>query len=394
MTTLDRSPDRRTLHFGPWGLTGAVPPEFSRRLLQEEVDWMELGDRVPKPVRSQFQKLKGTYLDGLYRYEHFTAAERDSYRVLEVALKTRFLEHYGRQIPLVIDGNERVVAVHRFEDVRGRVAHSKARLSGHPRFNGSLASLLKWARAEGYFYGQLNRTREQATLRLRNEVQHTEHDLLVMPPDAGRSLGLLFQWIQRLWGYDTPGGDAYPGAVPRGLWVVGLGPLPGEATWLQLGYVPQAADDERDRRAWYVVLAVEGEHLGSWRLGFDCTEAPVDQVWGPGSWEQLSAAEAQNCGVWATDAVELLDRLFFVRTLPEAMEAPRSAAQVSALRDPRSDERWTVVRADWPAMAMHHLTGYTPGPHTAQGPCRSCAVEVVMSGSTRETIDRYLSSLA
>jgi hypothetical protein len=72
MTELTRGPDPRTLHLGPWGLTGAVPPDFSRQLLQAEMDWMQCGELVPEAVRSQFEKLKSTYLDGLFRYEHFT----------------------------------------------------------------------------------------------------------------------------------------------------------------------------------------------------------------------------------------------------------------------------------------------------------------------------------
>lgn len=394
MSTLDRNPDPRTLHFGPMGLTGTLPADYSKRLLEEDVEWMQLGKRVPEPVRSQFQKLIGTYLDGLYRYEHFTGAERDSYRVLEAALKTRFLEHYNCQIPIVTDVTEQLVEVHRFEEVRRLVTRSGASLRGHRRFDGSFASLLRWARAERYFYGQWNRIRERATLGLRNELQHTEHDVLVMPPDAGRSLSLLFQWIQRLWGYDTPGGNAYPCAVPRGLWVVGLGPLTGEATWFPLDHLADAVDDDRDGRAWYVVLAVEREDLGSWQPGFECTGAPVDEVWGPGSWDELTVAVRETIDRRLSDSVDLLDRLFFVRAVPAGFEAPRSAAQVAAVTHHGPDERWTVVRADAPGAAMQHLTGYTPGPHASQGPCTSCSVEVVLAGSRRETVDRYIRGLS
>jgi hypothetical protein len=89
----------------------------------------------------------------------------------------------------------------------------------------------------------------------------------------------------------------------------------------------------------------------------------------------------------------VLDRLFFIRRTPEGLQVPRSASQVRDLRDREPKERWAVVRADTPGAAMSHLTGYTPGPHAAQGPCSSCAVDVVIGGSRRETIDHYLRHL-
>ncbi len=349
---------------------------------------MRLGDHVPKSVASQFDKLKGMYLDGYYRYEHFTAAERDSYRVLEAALKIRFLQHYGCRIPLLDGGNRREVVVQSFSDVRRLVLQRPSRLQSHPHFNGSLASLLRWSRDVGYFRGQHNRVRELATVHLRNEMFHTEHDLLAMPPDVARSLSLVFQWVQRLWGYETPGGDAYSGAIPRSLHVVGLGPLSGEATWFTLDHLPQAVDEDRDRRIWSVVVAAEREGLSSWRPGFECTRTPVDRVWGPGSWQDLLDAAERNGSVWGVDAVDLLDRTFFIRTTAAGLEAPRSAAQVRSLRDRQLDERWVVITADSPWMAMHHLTDLVGGRHSRQGPCSSCAVTVLMSGSRRETIDR------
>ncbi|HXA29280.1 MAG TPA: hypothetical protein VN193_11105 [Candidatus Angelobacter sp.] len=390
MTQDTREPDPRTLHFGPWGVTGSVPADFSRRLLEDETAWMQLGERVPESVRGQFEKLKGTYRDGLYRYDHFTTAERESYRVLEVALRVRFLEHYDLQVPLVVNGQRKVIPVQKFDDVRQLVSRRRTVLQGHRRFNGSLSGLLHWARAVGYLRGQRNRIREKVTPKLRNEVQHSEFDFVFMPPDAIRSIALHFQWIQRLWGYDTPMGDSYPGPLPRYLWALGLGPEAGEATWLHLDGIAGMTDRQRDSRSWCVVLAGKHERLSSWHPGFDCTALPVDAVWGPGPWEDLCAAVEQNHQSWLTDYVEILDREFFIRTLLGSIELPRSAAQVAALRDRHRDERWGVIRADFPGMAMHHLSGYTTGPHAEHGPCPSCAVEVVMSGARRETIDRYV----
>jgi len=97
--SLTRPVDEHTLHFGPLGLGGAMPPETSAQILRASMDALVLPDRIPADVRSQFDKLKTLFCDGLFTYESFTFADRDSYRALEVALKVRFLEHYDRQLP-------------------------------------------------------------------------------------------------------------------------------------------------------------------------------------------------------------------------------------------------------------------------------------------------------
>jgi hypothetical protein len=389
MTGLTREVDARTLHFGPIGLGGPMPPEKSRELLEAETAWMVLGERVPDSVCNQFKDLVSAYRDGLFRYKTFTDLDRDSYRVLEVALKARFLEHYDRRLPLAKDREERNVEVSDFEGARRLVVSSGGwRLNGHRRFNGSFASLLHWARAEGYFFGQFNRVREDVTPQIRNHVLHSEYDRLIAPPDALRRLSVLYQWVQRLWGYDTPGGDAYPGRVPRFLWIVGHGT--GRCTWMRIEYPLSEVKEYREHKTWYVVLAVERAELGDWRPGFECTAMPVDIVWGPGGWEILVDVVERNSTLWTIDSVDVLDRTFFIRILPGGVELARNGKQVRELKDRRPEERWTVIRADSPSAAMHHLSGYTPGDHAADGVCHACAVEVVMHGARRETIDRCL----
>lgn len=96
--SLTRRVDERTLHFGPLGLGGAMPPETSAEILREAMDALVLPERVPADVRGQFDKLKTLFCDGLFTYDSFTFADRDSYRVLEVALKIRFVEHIQGQL--------------------------------------------------------------------------------------------------------------------------------------------------------------------------------------------------------------------------------------------------------------------------------------------------------
>jgi hypothetical protein len=394
MSDLVRSVDERTLHFGPWGLGGAMSAEQSERLLRAEMDHLQVGPAVPETVRSQFIKLKALYSDGLFSYDSFTRAERDAYRVLEVALKVRFLEYYRYRIPLVIADTTTATEVQTFEQVRERVARRRKGegLRRHPDFDGSFASLMHWARSEGLFYGQLNRIRENVTVDIRNDVQHSEHDLVVMLSDALFTIGLHFQWIQRLWGYDTPGGNTYPGPVARTPWIVGLGPAEHEATWFPLELLLTAHDTAQESRSWYVVLATEREHLADWRPELELTGTPVDALWGPGIWSELCAAASTRSNSWAGDAVNLLDRLFFVRQLETSLDVARRPAQLLALAQPESKERWFAVRADGPGWARGHVTQVIAGLHRVDGPCDKCAAHTVVAGARRETVERLARS--
>ncbi len=387
MSELARQVDERTLHFGPWGFGGAMPAQDRLSLLHVEMGELELGDRVPGSVRSQWAKLQRTYVDGLFIYEHFTAAERDAYRVLEIALKARFLEHYEYRIPLDVADKREIVEVRSFEAFRGRVAHRRGDtvLPDHPRFNGSFAALIHWARREGLFFGQVNRIREAATVRLRNSLLHCEHDTLLMPPDTARTLGLHYQWIQRLWGYHTPGGKSYPGSFERTPWIVGFEPLTGESTWFPIERSEWAMETRREGMEWFVVLATDREHLADWRLGLESTGTPVDRIWGPGSWEDLPAEVAANGAQWATDRVTVLDRLFFIRQTPMGLDVARRASAVRTLKERDPAERWSVIRADGPGWARAHVMEG----HRQQGPCGKCPVDAVMTGARRDTAVAY-----
>jgi hypothetical protein len=373
-----------------------MPPEISAQVLRESMDALVLPDRIPADVRAQFDKLKALFCDGLFTYDSFTFADRDSYRVLEVALKVRFLEHYDRRLPITRDDVAETFTVGSFREVHELLGtpntDQELVLTGHPKFNASLAALLGWARAEHYLYGQRNRLREGATLSLRNDMQHTEHDLLLMPPDAQRSVHHTFEMICRLWGYDPAPATTYPGKARRVPCVLGLGPFEGEAIWCPLDH-PQSAvkDSEADNRAWYVVLAYDDERLGYWcPTGLEHTTTPVRQLWGPGSWDELLAEIDRSSSSWPTDAVEILDRLFYIRVRGDQIDLPRSAESVRILRDRDRQERWYVVRADGPGDALTHARDAVAGSHPLQGPCHKCPAEGIVPGARRDTIDRFI----
>jgi hypothetical protein len=397
MADFPRQPDPQTLHFGPWGLTGAISRELSEKFLREEMGALQFADSVPVSVCSQFERLKSLYLAGLFSYPSFTHAEREAHRILEVALKLRFLEHYGNRVPLVRKDQERTITVTSFDDVRSLVARRRERLAGHAEFDGSLASLLRWARAEGYFYGQHNRIRERITSHLRNVLQHSEADHISALPDALRTITLHFQWIQRLWGCDTPGGDAYPGPVPRTPWVIGRWPDLGEVTWFAIEAVPTAQRCDRPGGLFHVVLAADRQNLADWRADREATPAPVQALWGPDSWAALLDQLAHAATEWHGDSVTVLDRIFYIQVVGGGIAPPRSASHVIALKEERAGESWYVVRADSPGLAVHHVVELVSSQlrdpedrHNPEGPCEHCAAESLLSGAPRSALDDIL----
>jgi hypothetical protein len=389
MTQIPRSTDERARLFGPLGLGGPAQAEDSAAFYASLVERFYFGQRVPPEVANQFEKAKLLFLDGLFSYANFTHAEREAYRVLEAALKTRFLEHYRDGVPLLVDGAEQRLTESRFDAVHAAVTRKGARLTGHSRFDASLTALLSWARQEGYFYGQHNRIRESVTPRLRNHLLHSEADLLLMPPDTFHTLRVHFEWIQRLWGYFTPGGVAYPGPVPRRVRVIARSRDADQMTDFLLDDLDEASTWADGNGSFDVVLATDRTELWFWQDGYETTPDPVRHLWGPGSCSQLVAAVADL--ETEPDEIDLLDRVFFVQVLGESIAPARSAEQLLAVRSHDQGEGWYAVKADRPDLAQHHLRELLqsgkqiPAEHSSDGPCRSCAADVQLSRAHWDT---------
>ena len=386
INTLSRPVDPRALVFTPLGLGGPMQPQVAETFLTRECELLALPVAVPEAVRAQFAKVLRLYSDGLFAYDHFTTASREAHRVLEVALKVRFLEHYADGVPLVTEGAERRVRVSTVEELR-QVLSQEARLKGYPRFKGSLASLLSWARDEGYLYGQRNRVREWATRKIRNEEMHTEFDSIYMPPDTVRTLRLVSEMIARLWGADMPSRMAYPGTIDRLPMVVGHGPLGLEGTQFALEQLAEVRDDQAEERIWFVVLSAWHEELISWAPDIETTSSPVTRLWGPGSWQDLHEAVCAPGSTWQADTVKAVDRIFYMRVCAGAVDYARSGEQVRALRGSAPDERWFVVTADTPGDARNHVH------RVVTGSCKSrhchCPVTPIYEGARLETVVRY-----
>ena len=360
MPELTRSVAPQTLHFTPWGLGGAISPEAWIEIARGEMEAMSLPPEVPAEVSGPWEKLQRLYCNGIFDYENFTHVERDAHRVLEIAHKMCFLEHYQRRIPIVVDDRVEIHDVRTFDDVFALLGSGsrkgRPRLQSHPGFDASLNSLMVWARTERYFYGQRNRVTEEMTVVIRNYLFHSEFDLVEAPPEALRTLSCTFQMIRRLWGYDTPSYDLYPGPIRRSPQLLGIGVNGARYVWLALAGMSGAAESERDDLMWYVLMAWENERLSDWTPSFETTTTPVGELWGPGSWEQLEAAVAAHESFWPDDEVEVLDRIFYIRVRGGVVEHARSAEQVTAMPD-AADDRWYVVRAELSA-----CSGQSRGP--------------------------------
>lgn len=382
MSKLARPVDPRGLYFTPLGLGGPMSPAAAQDVFAREGEVLALPDAVPASVRSQFAKALRMYADGVFTYDNFTTAPREAYRVLELALKARFLEHYAAGVALTSDGADELVVVREFEEVRQRLRRREARLKGHPRFNGSLASLLRWARDEHYLYGQRNGVREDATLRIRNYEVHSEFDRVRMPPDTWRTLRHVSEVIARLWGAALPTRTAYPGTIERLPMIVGQGPQELEGTQFPLELLPQVDDEDAREPVWYVLLGALEEQLMWWRPGIEGTNTPVERLWGPGTWRELKAAVAVLAHDWKPDTAMVLDRVFYVRVQDGAVDAARSAAQVLDLREHQVGEEWFVVTTDSPGDARTHV------PRALSGTCRKrecdCPATTLMDRVSRQ----------
>ena len=386
MSALPREVDPRGLSFTPYGLGGPMPPAVAVDVLARACELLTPPAAVPQEVRSQFGKVLRLYADGLFTYDNFTIASREAHRVLEVALKVRFLEHYAGGVPLVVNGEPQVRPLGTFEALRPALIKERARLAGYRRFNGSLASLLHWARGERYLYGQRNRVREWATRQIRNYELHSEFNAVHMPPDTVRTLRLVSEMIARLWDADMPSRTVYPGTIERIPMVIGQGPQQMEGTQFALDQLPDVTDELAGKRVWYVVLGNWNEDLMSWVPDIETTTSPVTGLWGPGSWDALHETASLLASTWRPDAVQTVDRDFYVRSHQGAVDYARSAEQVRALRGSLPDERWFVIVADAPGDARNHVHRVLADICKAHG-CQ-CPVTLVYERARRETVVR------
>ena len=202
-----REPDQRSMM---WTVGGAAAPEAAAENHKRVMTQLDVPTAVPDAVRKSFDRIRSIYRQGLFCYDLYTVAGDQARLLIELALKERFVEFYGGTV-LFTDGqgNTQTVKASSFEEVYrgirgpdGRPKHWKIQLrSGRPgfQFTGGLASLLRWARAEGLLSGQSDRMRDVIRKRSRDRVAHPDYHL-EMPDHAVRAIADLAHVIRQLWG--------------------------------------------------------------------------------------------------------------------------------------------------------------------------------------------------
>ena len=365
---------------------------------QRVISGTDLSEDVSASVRQSFERLRIAYAYGVLCYDLFTLVEQSAFFLLEHALGERLLEHYDRVLPLENKkGEARPLEAKYFRDVstafRGKNRTYKGDwflpVPGQEPFpfTASLPNLLAWARAHGYLHGQRGRWSERFFVGWRNDAAHPASHQTHSPADAAKAIRDVAEVVNRLWGVSTPGGRLYPAPIERDPIAVGWNTAREE--WgVTLAHNLRAYGEE----GWIYVLVrgvFHDDDLTSYMSDFERTTFPTEWLWGPGSHtEAISWLEEHQPG---PDRVDYLDRKLFVRVRGEAVELPRRAEVVAALEDDSHDDRWHLVLADFPLMALGHIRTATLGSTECAkpGPCALCQAHTLTSGTRQEVLDYY-----
>lgn len=323
------------------------------------------------------------HLHGLPEYQFFTAASQLAALAIEQALGERFVEFYGGTIPLTTkNGNAEAKQVSLFSELREHLQRTNCHLAviGVERFTASPKQLFAWARTQGLLDGQRSRHREAALIKLRNSAAHPERHL-VTPIDSGRSIRLLGELINRLWGESTCSTGSYPGPIDREVLLfirsrdqsTSIGPLAA----FDLAEVPM------ETRCWIILAVRSDRELHRLDPAIENTLFPVSVLAGPCSPAEASSWLAEN--EYLANRVNWIDRIFYLRVTGSVVDPPRNQRQAIDL-DETSGE-WHLVKADFPADAWAHTKNIADASNDSNerckpsGPCPACSAETVQIGS-------------
>ena len=381
-----QAPDEMALVFNPIGFGGRMEPEDAARFQKEGIAAATLADAVPTEIKENFERARRLHLYGVLEYEFFTAAPEYALLVLEAALRVRFISYYDHQVPVFRGEEVATLPAADFDAVRGarktklrRVDGSRAELPTY------LKALLAWARYERLLPGRRSRIVDRALVDLRNHSAHPTGRTIEAPPGSSRMLRTVAEYINRLWGEQTPGGRHFPGPIRRRPRGVGLAPDGSASRQFAPGQILEVPVSEREW-TFAVFLAGGEEELTlprqglrfAHQKGFQTTMYPCDLLW-EGRWQDLADRIEAGEFCEASDAVEHLDRLFLIRVAAGEIDLARSIDDLLACpRPPRG--RWYSVVADTPHEALSHVRDHelisdwsSPAP---AGDCAGCFVEV------------------
>jgi hypothetical protein len=393
--------DDMTRAFHPMGLSGALlPSEESLRYLRDAIERAQLVPTVPETVRNNFERVRKTFLYGLMEYDLFTVADDDARLVLEGALRVRFVTLYGGEITVIRDGQPKTIRGEWFDDFYKRLRRDDllvTRDGRHHDLSLGTAGLFNWARKERLLVGQRSVGNDKTMGRLRHFVAHPDGVHRHGPPDAARTLDRVAEYINKLWGADTPGGRLFPAPIDRVPRVVALSADKVRCvTFPSVRSVREGAASVAGGTFAVYLAPPEEELCGisgglhfKYRPGVQCTRLPCDLLWGPGPLEQLLPSLARYEDQALTDSVSHLDRLFVLRVDGEQIEDPRSPDDFRASSE--NDGAWHVVIADYPEDALWHVRRHGSRPPSEQNArCTECCVTELGRFQNRPDVEQCL----
>ncbi len=378
--TLEESatPNEIVRHFTSLG------SEASLRYIQGLVASCDLAPEIPDHVRDQFETCCKLHVYGYFVWEFFTAATRLAYMTLEAALGAKFLTCFPNGVPLVHkrDG-ECVLNPPNFGELATTLStgeHPRWRVQGLPDFNGSMRSLLDWARSEQLLYGQRNKVVEGAILGLRNVVgAHLHTSFAVGPIDSARAIHDVAEIINHLWDRDTPGGRFYGDPVAKNLFGIQWAP-DGSKHICDATRIHAVPHKEREGQ-WFLLEAAEDdrENLVGWHPDLETTAYPTTLISKGASWEGVLVAVDEYQAAGRTPQLNRWrNRIFLVRCHDGGFEACRSPEQFRQLapedRD-RPNKRWRIVKADHPSDVYWYMQAQVHAAYDASKENRQFSVE-------------------
>jgi len=373
-----REPDPRSLF---WIVGGAMAPEYAAAYQQRVMVQFKVPTSVPETVTRSFDRLRTVYQQALLCYDLYTVAGDQARLVAELALRERFVEFYSGTV-LFTDGqgHSQYVAATTFDEVYhgirgadGRLKHWKIQLhSGRQEFEftGGMASLLRWARAEGLLAGQGDRMRDSVRKWFRDRVAHPAYHL-EGPDHAERAIADVAHIICRLWGAPS---------------VTSVSRYPVLLAWTDTCVTRSVTSNlmplpEGANPTCVIVLAdPDDPDLFEYDSRFESTHRPCDLLWGPG--DPADALQWLADHRPEPDQIETIDRLFLIRYCGDRLALPRSPAVAAALGPAEWDGTWYLIRADAPSHAFNHqrrLLAEEPS-HAGEGDCKACPTETLGHG--------------
>ncbi len=394
--------DERTRRFTPHGLatSAMLTPESTADFQQRAIAHVELASAVPEGTRDSFERVRLFHSYGVLCYELFTITDDLTWIVLEQALRERFIDFYGGQIPIVDKkGMTAAFPAADFEILSSAFRWGGSHAKGwqlslaagiRVRMPLTLAPLLRWARAVGLLDGQRNaRVQLAVYTNLRNHFVHGSGlRRLGMPNQSSMAIRDLTEVINRLWGVMTADGRVYPAPVARHPLV-----LAWSDAWATRGsgaeyksLLPQDLPaDPVTGWTYLVVLAPDvDQSLREFDARYELTPYPAEYLWGPGTRDQTIGwlKSTQPAG----DHVQHLDRLFAIRRDGGKVFLPQRPEVMMSLTGPRRDGVWDLLMADFPLDAFGHVRHLARGEDCPDQKYGGCPVQTVASGGWQEVV--------